>query len=487
MESELYDLSIRLARALLDRGEISAVELCQAVLDRIVAVENSVRAYLAIAEQEALAQAGLADERIRAGQAGPLCGIPIAIKDNLCTRGLHTTCASRLLEDFVPPYDATVVARLRQAGAVLIGKTNLDEFAMGSSTEHSAFFATHNPWSLRHVPGGSSGGSAAAVAAGEALAALGSDTGGSIRQPAGFCGVVGLRPSYGRVSRYGLIAFASSLDQVGPLCRDVVDAALLLEAIAGPDPHDATTTDQAAPSLASTLAQTDALGSLRLGIPREYIEGLDPGVERAFWDAIDLLEQLGAPAVELSLPHTRYALPAYYIIAPAEASSNLARYDGVRYGLRLEGQDLWDSLAKTRGQGFGSEVRRRIMLGTYVLSSGYYDAYYRQAQRVRTLIRADFQAAFEQVNLLVGPTSPTTAFALDERREDPLSMYQADLLTLPASLAGLPAMSVPGGFAGELPVGLQFIGPAMDEATVLRAAHVYLEAAGWQRHRPALG
>lgn len=484
---QIDTLSIHETRILLDRGAFSALELAEATLDRVVAVDNAVRAYLSIAVQPALEQARQADARIRAGRAGPLTGIPIAVKDILCTRGLATTCASRMLESFVPPYDATVVARLREAGAVIVGKTNLDEFGMGSSTEHSAFFPTRNPWDLGRVPGGSSGGSAAAVAAGEALAALGSDTGGSVRQPAALCGVVGLRPSYGRVSRYGLVAFASSLDQVGPLTRDVVDAALLFEAIAGHDPSDATTIERPLPEIAASLHQADNLQGLRFGVPEEYLAaGLDPGVASAVGQATGDLADLGADVCPVSLPHTAYALPAYYIIAPAEACSNLARYDGARYGLRSEGDDFWEMVERSRGEGFGPEVRRRIMLGTYALSAGYYEAYYLHAQRVRRLVRADFEAAFEEVDLLVTPTSPAVAFRLGERVDDPLAMYQSDLLTVPASLAGLPAISLPGGFSRGLPVGVQFIGPAFDEATLLRAAHVYLEAAGWHRLRPVL-
>ena len=484
----LWGLTVHEARDLLDRGAISAVELTQALLDRIAAVENQVRAYLAIADVSALEEARQADERIRAGTAGPLTGIPIAVKDILCTRGLTTTCGSRILEEYLPTYDATAVARLREAGAVILGKTNLDEFAMGSSNENSAFFPTHNPWDLQRVPGGSSGGSAAAVAAGEALAALGTDTGGSVRQPAALCGVVGFKPSYGRVSRYGLVAFASSLDQVGPLTRDVLDAALLFEATAGRDPHDATTVDLPVPAVSATLPQFQDLHGLRIGIPGDYfVEGMEPGVGQVVRQAIAALGELGAELGEVSLPHTRYALPVYYLIAPAEASSNLARYDGVRYGLRLEGEGLWGMLGRTRGEGFGPEVRRRIMLGSYALSAGYYDAYYLHAQKVRSLVRADFDAAFQQFDLLVAPTSPTVAFRLGERLADPLAMYLSDVCTIPVNLAGLPGLSVPCGFSAGLPVGLQFIGPAFAEAVVLRAGHVYLEATGWQRKRPALG
>jgi aspartyl-tRNA(Asn)/glutamyl-tRNA(Gln) amidotransferase subunit A len=412
--------------------------------------------------------------------------VPIALKDVLCTRGIRTTCGSKILERFVPPYDATVVARLFAAGAILLGKLNMDEFAMGSSTEHSAFFTTRNPWDLARVPGGSSGGAAAVVAAGLAPLSLGTDTGGSIRQPAAFSGVLGMKPTYGRVSRYGLIAFASSLDQVGPLARDAEDAALLLGAIAGPDPMDSTAIDVPVPDYRATLGQ--GIEGLRLGVPAEYfIEGVDPEVEQAVRTAIATLEKLGARTVPVSLPHTEYGLAAYYVIAPAEASSNLARYDGVKYGLRVPGaRDLIDMYSKTRAAGFGTEVKRRVMLGTYVLSAGYYDAYYGQAQKVRTLVRRDFDEAFAQVDLIVAPTTPGVAFKMGEK-EDPIQMYLNDIFTIPVNLAGLPGISIPGGFTqAGLPIGLQLIAPAFDEATLLRAAHAYQTVTDWHTRRPPL-
>jgi aspartyl-tRNA(Asn)/glutamyl-tRNA(Gln) amidotransferase subunit A len=485
----LYELTITEARALLDRGAITAVELTQACLDRIVAVDNQVRAFLAIDDQAALEQARAADEQLQAVRKGaaapPLLGIPLAIKDVISTEGLTTTCGSRMLEDYVPPYDATAVARLKQAGAVLLGKTNCDEFAMGSSNENSAFFPVRNPWDLERVPGGSSGGSAAAVAAGEAPGALGTDTGGSVRQPAAFCGVTGLKPTYGRVSRYGLVAFASSLDQIGPFARTVRDCAILLGAIAGPDPLDSTAAPVPVPDYLAAL--TGELRGLRVGVPREYfVAGLDPEVEAPIRAAIEVLREGGAEVVEVSLPYTKYALPVYYIIAPAEASANLARYDGVRYGLRVPDETYWDELEKTRGAGFGAEVRRRIMLGTYALSAGYYDAYYRRAQQVRTLIRRDFQQVFEQVDILAAPTSPTVAFRLGEKTDDPLAMYLADIFTLPISLAGVPGLVVPCGFSDGLPVGLQLIGRPFDEATLLRVGDAYQRLTDWHTRRPPL-
>jgi aspartyl-tRNA(Asn)/glutamyl-tRNA(Gln) amidotransferase subunit A len=482
-------LSIHQARCLLDQGEISSVELTQAVLDRILAVDNEVRAYLTLAPELALEQAAAAD-RLWAGRKGdshpPLLGIPLAIKDIICVEGLPTTCGSRILENYVPPFSATVVERLWAAGAVILGKTNTDEFAMGSSTENSAFFPTRNPWDLERVPGGTSGGSAAAVAAGMALGALGSDTGGSVRQPASFCGVAGLKPTYGRVSRWGLVAFASSLDQIGCIARDVADLAVLLGTIAGYDPHDSTSMPVPVPDYGAALV-ADVRGQ-QVGVPREYFgEGLQPEVEAAVRAAVDTLAGLGAEIVEVSLPHTGYALPVYYLIAPAEASANLARYDGLRYGLSAAGQDLWDSYRQTRGQGFGPEVKRRIMLGTYALSAGYYDAYYLKASQVRTLIRRDFDRALEQCDVLVAPTAPTTAFRLGEKVGDPLQMYLADLFTLALSLAGLCGLSLPCGFdRAGLPIGLQIMGGAFDEATVLRVAYAYQQATDWHRRRPLL-
>jgi aspartyl-tRNA(Asn)/glutamyl-tRNA(Gln) amidotransferase subunit A len=468
------------------RGEAKPTEVAEAYLARIGKLDGQVGAYLAVTREPALAAARASEARWRAGRPlGPLDGAPVALKDVLCTRGVPTTCGSKILEHYRPPYDATVVARLAAAGAVVLGKTNMDEFAMGSSTEHSAFRPTKNPWDLARVPGGSSGGSAAAVAGELAAGAFGTDTGGSVRQPAAFCGVVGLKPTYGRVSRYGLVAFASSLDQIGPFARDVRDAALLLGATAGVDPLDATSVDEPVPDYAAAL--DGGVRGLRLGVPREYFgEGLDPEVARAVQAAIERLRDLGATTEEVSLPHTDYGLAVYYIVAPAEASSNLARYDGVKYGLRVDGKDLVDMESRTRAAGFGAEVKRRIMLGTYALSAGYYDAYYGRAQKVRTLVRRDFEEAFARVDLLVAPTTPGVAFRHGEKA-DPLAMYLNDVFTVPSSLAGVPALSVRCGFsASGLPIGLQIIGRAFDEARVLRAAHAYEQATEWLGRRPAL-
>lgn len=482
----LYDLTIHEARRLLDAGEISAVELTQAVIDRILAVDNDVRAYLTLTPEEALEQARAADAARREGRTSPLLGIPVAVKDVICTAGIPTTCGSRILEDFVPTYDATAVARLKAAGAVILGKTNTDEFAMGSSTENSAFFPTHNPWDLDRVPGGSSGGSAAAVAAGECLGALGTDTGGSVRQPAAFCGIVGLKPTYGRVSRYGLVAFASSLDQIGVMTKDVTDAAIMLGVIAGHDPLDSTSLDVPVPDY--TTALTGDIRGMRVGVPKEYfVPGMQKDVEDAVRAALGVLADLGAEIVEISLPHTDYALPVYYLIAPAEASANLARYDGVRYGLRVVGDSLEDTYKQTRGRGFGPEVKRRIMLGTYALSAGYYDAYYLKAQKVRTLIKGDFDRAFERVDVIVAPTTPTTAFRIGEKVDDPLQMYLSDIFTLSMNLAGICGLSLPCGFDGQgLPIGMQVMGPALGETTVLRVAYAYEQATDWHTRRPPL-
>ncbi len=471
-------------RACYRRGELSPSEVVDAVLRRIEAVEPQVRAYLYLDADAARREAAQWDRAAGAEDAPPLAGVPVALKDNLCTRGVPTTAGSRILEGFRPPYDATVVTRLRRAGAIVLGKTNCDEFAMGSSTENSAFGPTRNPWDPDRVPGGSSGGSAAAVAAGEATLALGSDTGGSIREPGAFCGVVGLKPTYGRVSRYGLIAFASSLDQIGPLAQDVRDAALLLREIAGRDPADATSAEVEVPDYPTLL--TGRVAGLRLGVVREFLEGgLDPGVADAVGEAIRALERSGARRVDVSLPHAPYALPAYYIVAPAEASSNLARYAGVLYGHRTaQATDLIGMYARTRNEGFGAEVKRRIMLGTYALSAGYYDAFYLRAQRVRELIRREFVQALEDVDVLVGPVSPTPAFPLGERVEDPLEMYLADVFTVPLNLAGLPGVSVPCGFAGDLPIGLQIAGRAFGEATVLNTAYALERALAAPARRP---
>jgi aspartyl-tRNA(Asn)/glutamyl-tRNA(Gln) amidotransferase subunit A len=469
-------------------GKATPTRAVSAYLDRIEALDPKVRAYVTVAREQALAEAAAADERLRSGRPlGPLDGVPLAVKDVICTKGVRTTCSSKILAEFVPPYDATVMARLRAAGAVLLGKTNMDEFAMGSSTEHSAFFPTRNPWDLARVPGGSSGGSAAAVSADLCAVSLGTDTGGSIRQPAAFCGVVGLKPTYGRVSRYGLVAFASSLDQIGPLAKDVRDAALILEAVAGHDPLDSTSTEVPVPDYQASLGQE--LAGLRIGIPREYfIEGMDPEVERAVATAVETLQKLGAETESISLPHTQYAVATYYLIAPAEASSNLARYDGVKYGHRASGsKDLGQMYGRTRAQGFGAEVLRRIMLGTYALSAGYYDAYYGKAQRVRTLIRRDFQRAFERVDLIVSAATPSAAFKLGEK-SDPLQMYLCDIFTISVNLAGLPGLALPCGFSlAGLPIGLQLIGKPFDEATLLRVGYAYEQATAWRARRPSLG
>ncbi len=455
----------------LRQREISAQELADFYLERITRLDPKIRAYITVLAEEVRAQAREADERLARGEEGPLLGVPIAIKDNICTRGVRTTCASRILENFVPPYDATVVERLKAAGAIILGKTNLDEFAMGSSTENSAFFPTRNPWDLERVPGGSSGGSAAAVAAALCPASLGSDTGGSIRQPAAFCGVVGLKPTYGRVSRYGLVAFASSLDQIGPLTRTVEDAALLLQIIGGPDERDSTCYPEEQPDYLAALQ--DPLPKLRLGLPREcFGEGLSEEIGKVLEEVFQELGKQGFELKEIGLPHMSYAVAAYYIIAPAEASSNLARYDGVKYGLRVEGQDLLAMYKKTRSQGFGAEVKRRIMIGTYALSSGYYEAYYRKASQVRTLIVKDFEEAFREVDLILTPVTPTPAFRLGEKTQDPLQMYLSDVYTIPVNLAGLVGLSLPVGFSPErLPVGLQIIGPHFSEPLVLAFAH----------------
>lgn len=483
---ELYTLTIHAAQAKLRSGEISSLELTESVLERIAAVEAKVHAYISVQEDLALQMARLADERRATGEDNPLLGIPLAIKDAIITLGAPTTAGSKILDGFVPPFDATVVDKLRVAGAVFVGKSNTDEFTMGSSTEYSAFQPTSNPWALPRVPGGSSGGSAAAIAAAEALGALGTDTGGSIRQPASFCGVVGLKPTYGRVSRYGLIAHGSSLDQIGPLAKDVEDAAILLQAIAGYDRRDSTSLNVPAPDYLAEMKRGDDLKGLKVGVPKEYfIEGMEPGVEQAIRAAIDKLAELGAAISEISLPHTQYGIPVYYLISTAEASANLSRYDGVRYGLRRDGEDMWDTFRQSREAGFGPEVKRRIMLGTYALSAGYYDAYYLKAQQVRTLLRRDYEQAFEQVDVIVSPTSPTVAFAMGAKIDDPLQMYLTDVFTVPLNLAGFCGISAPCGFSEGLPVGLQIIGPALGESTILRAAYRYEQATGWHKQKPS--
>ncbi len=471
------------------QGNVSAVEIVHAYGRRMAGVESTVKAYITKAEQDVLTkEAENLDETRRGGRTTlPLTAMPIAVKDNLCTEGVKTTCGSRILESFVPPYDATVVARLKAHGVVLLGKTNLDEFAMGSSTENSAFGPTRNPWNLDRIPGGSSGGSAAAVAADLCVAALGSDTGGSIRQPAACCGVVGLKPTYGRVSRYGLVAFASSLDQIGPITKDVRDAALMLQIIAGHDPLDATSADVPVPDYRQAL-QFD-LGGMKVGVPREFFaEGLDPEVELAVRTAITTLRALKAETKEIALPMTKYAVATYYLIATAEASSNLARYDGVKYGYRAaKEKGLLETYMKTRQEGFGAEVKRRIMLGTYALSAGYYEAYYGKAQAVRTLITRDFADAFKEVDVIVTPTMPTPAFKLGEKAQDPLQMYLSDIYTISVNLAGVPAISVPCGFSsGTLPIGLQIIGRPFEEDKILRVAYAYEQATDWHTKRPAI-
>ena len=486
MPSTLHSLTISEARSLLDRREVSARELTQAHLDRIREIDQRVGAFVSVTPDEALQQANAADAAIARGEAGPLAGIPMQIKDNMCTRGIATTCSSRMLERFVPPYDATVVERLRDRYAVMVGKGNMDEFAMGSSTENSAFFPTRNPWDVQRVPGGSSGGPAAAVAAGESVYSLGSDTGGSIRQPASLCGIVGIKPTYGLVSRYGLVAFASSLDQIGPLTKDVTDCAIVLSAIAGGDPSDSTSIPMEPPDY--TAALTGDVRGLRVGVPREYYaEGIDPAVADTLRTALAKLESLGAVVEETSLPHTAYALAVYYILAPSEASANLARYDGVKYGYSAQDAGgMWEAMEATKQHGFGPEVKRRIMLGTYALSAGYYDAYYLKAQKVRTLISREFRDAFERFDVLVTPTSPTVAFRLGDKVEDPVQMYLSDVCTIPINIAGVPALSLPAGFVDGLPVGMQIIGRPLGEETILRTAHAYEQATEWHTMRPEL-
>jgi len=484
--TDLYTLSIAEAAARLRHRDFSAEELTRALLARAASTEPALHSFLTLCEAEALAAARIADTRLRSGtDVTPITGIPIAVKDVIATAGVRTTAGSRILGGFVPSYDATVAAHLKAAGAVIVGKLNCDEFAMGSSNENSAYGPARNPWSLDRVPGGSSGGSATAVAGAQALGSLGTDTGGSIRLPAAFCGVVGLKPTYGRVSRYGVIAYASSLDQVGPLARDVTDTALLLGTIAGYDPRDSTSVERVVPDYAAAL-HAGARG-LRVGLPREYfVAGMQPEVERAVRAAVRQLEALGAEVREISLPHTEYAIACYYVIATAEASSNLARYDGIRYGTRVgEGDGLLAMYCQTRAAGFGAEVKRRIMLGTYALSAGYYDAYYLKAQKVRTLIRRDFARAFADLDVIVTPVAPTTAFRLGEKTADPLQMYLSDIFTISVNLAGLPALSLPCGFDdADLPIGLQIVGPPFGEEALLRAARAYEESTEWHLRRP---
>ncbi|HOE17547.1 MAG TPA: Asp-tRNA(Asn)/Glu-tRNA(Gln) amidotransferase subunit GatA [Syntrophorhabdaceae bacterium] len=470
---DILELTIAQIRELLQKRKISSVELTNYFLERIKRFDGDISSYIKVTEEYALKMAGDADKKIADGENGQLLGIPLGIKDIYCTKGIETTCASRILKGFIPPYDATIIRRLKDEGYVHLGRLNMDEFAMGSSTENSSFQTTKNPWDLSRIPGGSSGGSAAATAAGLCAASIGTDTGGSIRQPAGLCGVVGMKPTYGRVSRYGLIAFASSLDQIGPITRNVSDCATMMNVIAGHDPMDSTSIPQPAPDYHAFIGKE--IKGLRIGIPKEYFKGgMEKDVKEAVDESIALFERQGASIVDVSLTHTEYAVATYYIICTAEASSNLARYDGVKYGLREPGKDIIDMYKRTRFKGFGREVKRRIILGTYVLSSGYYDAYYRKAGKVRTLIRNDFDEAFKACDLIVTPVSPTTAFKIGERMEDPLAMYLSDIFTIPVNLAGLPGMSVPCGYDGKgLPIGLQIIGKPLDEALMIQAAYVF--------------
>ena len=469
----------------------SAVEITQEALERINQLEPKLKSFICVTAEKAIAQASQVDAKIAAGEKiGPLAGIPIAVKDNICTRGIPTTCGSLILENFIPPYESTVTQKLVGAGAVILGKTNLDEFAMGSSTENSAYQVTANPWDVERVPGGSSGGSAAAVASAESLVALGSDTGGSIRQPASFCGVVGMKPTYGLVSRYGLVAYASSMDQIGPFSRTVKDSAILLQAIAGYDPKDSTSLNVPIPDYTKNLSPNlRPKGQIRIGLIQEtFGEGLDSSVLQAFTKAVELLQELGAEIQVISCPRFSYGLPTYYIIAPSEASANLARYDGVKYGFRTsESENLLNMYAKTRSEGFGLEVKRRIMIGTYALSAGYYDAYYLKAQKVRTLIKKDFDKAFAKVDILACPTSSTTAFKVGEKTDDPLSMYLSDLMTIPVNLAGLPALSLPCGFDKQgLPIGIQLMSNVLREDLLFEVAHVYEQSNNWYKLQPQL-
>jgi len=486
--NELHQLTIHEAHELLKQRKISSTELTKSVLKRIAEIEGKVHACVTIVEDIALKEAEKLDNYIKtAHEITPLTGIPTLIKDVICTKGVRTTCSSRMLENFVPPYDATVIEKLKAQKAVIVGKTNMDEFAMGSSTEHSAFSPTYNPWDLSRVPGGSSGGSAVAVSTGEAIYALGSDTGGSIRQPAGFCNVVGFKPTYGRISRFGLVAFASSLDQIGPITKDVTDCALVMNVIAGYDSRDSTSAPYPVPDYTQQLIPD--IKGLKIGIPREYlVEGVQDQVRTALQAAINKLQELGAEIYwEVSLPHTKYALAAYYILAPSEASANLARYDGVKYGFsERDAGNVIETTEKTRQVGFGPEVKRRIMLGTYALSAGYYDAYYLKAQKVRTLIKQEFDQAFEKYDALVTPTSPIVPFKLGEKLDDPMQMYLSDVCTLPINIAGIPAISIPAGFADNLPIGMQIMGKPFSEEILLRIAFAYEQATDWHKRKPPL-
>jgi len=485
---ELHTLTIHALHDLLVKKEVTSREVTEALYRRIREVEGKVKAYLILTEEEAFRQADQADSKIAKGkEIGDLAGVPMGLKDILCTKGIQTTCGSKILEGYIPFYDGTVIKKLRESDAVFLGKLNMDEFAMGSSTENSGFHVTHNPWDLRRIPGGSSGGSAAAVAADECIGALGTDTGGSIRQPAACCGVVGLKPTYGRVSRYGLVAFASSLDQIGPITKDVKDCAILMNAISGYDPCDSTSVNAEVPDFKQSLIN-DVKG-IRIGIPEEYfMEGMDAEVDRSVRDAIDSFRKWGADVQRVSLPHTEYAVAIYYIIATAEASSNLARYDGVKYGFRSKGyRDLMEMYTQTRAKGFGKEVKRRIILGTYVLSAGYYEAYYRKASQVRTLIRNDFEEAFRKVDVILSPTAPTPAFRIGEKTGNPLQMYLSDIHTIPVNMAGIPAVSIPCGFNREgLPIGLQIMGKHLDEGMLLRVAYTFEQNTDFHLKKPTL-
>jgi aspartyl-tRNA(Asn)/glutamyl-tRNA(Gln) amidotransferase subunit A len=485
---ELYELSIQQAHKLLSSRKISCEELARAFLDRIQRLDPQIKSYVNVAEDVAIEQARLADRQIKTGEGlMPLTGIPYSAKDSISTRGVNTTCSSKILQNYRPFYDSTAIRKLKAAYSVLLGKNNMDEFGMGSSTENSGFFTTHNPWNLDYVPGGSSGGSAAAVAAGLAPFTLGEDTGGSVRMPAGFCGITGLKTTYGRVSRYGLVPLVSSFDTIGPMARSAYDAALVLETIAGHDPKDSTSRAESAPKYSETLKTANDLRGLRIGIPREYfVEGLDAEMDASIRAAIKQIEGLGAETVEVSLPHTQYAIPVYYLILFAEASSNLAKYDGVRFGLSERNVDgLLDLYLKTRETGFGAETKRRIMLGTFALSAGYYDAYYLKAQKVRTLIRQDFQKAFETCDALITPVAPTTAFKIGEKITNPLDMYLSDVFVVAVNLAGIPALSVPCGFSKGLPVGMQIMGPHLSEETLLKIGHLYQSQTDWHTKHPS--
>lgn len=483
---DLTSLTVHELSALLQKREVSSVEVTSAYLKRIASLNERLGAYITVTDVEAIAAAKEADKRLSSNTGSPLTGVPISVKDIFCTAGVRTTCASKILENFIPAYDAAIVAKLKDAGAVILGKNNMDEFAMGSSTENSAFFPARNPWDLQRVPGGSSGGSASAVAADLSAASVGTDTGGSIRQPASCCGVVGLKPTYGRVSRYGMIAFASSLDQAGPITKDVTDAAIMLAAIAGHDPLDSTSVDSSVPNFPGLLSR--GVKGLRIGIPKEYfIEGMDSEVSASVNNALDCLKKEGALAVPITLPHTEYAVSVYYLLATAEASSNLARFDGVKYGLRVGAASLIDMYKKSRAAGFGPEVKRRIMLGTYALSAGYYDAYYKKASEVRALIKRDFDEAFKTCDVIATPTCPTPAFKLGEKTQDPLTMYLSDIFTISCNLAGIPGISVPCGFTKDkLPIGLQLLGAPFDEATILRAAYTFEQTAGIRKEKSGL-